>query len=104
MSDVQAEQTNPFAQGSQPQENMVAGAPTGEPQLEMPAGGSAGAEQPPVDNAHVEEGAEQFAEVAPPKSPLELLDGLLEELEGIAHLSKSEIVAIVDKYRVLRGE
>lgn len=99
MSDVQAGENNPFAQGSQLQENVVAGAPTDEPQLETFAGGSAGADPlPPAEDA-------QFVEhVDGPLSPLEMLDGLLSELEGGAHMSKIEILAIVMKYRTLRGE
>lgn len=79
---------DPFAQGSQPlPETQDLTAQTGEPQSQMLADGSL----PEV-------------EVPPMISPLELLDGLLLELEGAAHLSKSEILAIIDKYRVLRGE
>lgn len=79
---------DPFAQGSQSlPETQDLTAQTGEPQSQMLADGSL----PEV-------------EVPPMISPLELLDGLLLELEGAAHLSKSEILAIIDKYRVLRGE
>lgn len=52
--------------------------------------------QLPVDNARVEEGAEQFAEPeAEPATAESILSVLLTDLEGIAHMAKSEIEAVV---------
>lgn len=82
------EVNNPFVQGSPSQEIPAVQESTGEQQSETPSA----------------DGGAATEEVAPPLSPLQLLDGMLEELEGAAHMSKIEIQAIIVKYRTLRGE
>ena len=86
------EANNPFVQGSPSQEIPAVQESIGEQQSEtLSADGGAATELPAV-------------EVPPMISPLELLDSMLEELEGAAHMSKIEIQAIIVKYRTLRGE
>lgn len=86
------EANNPFVQGSPSQEIPAVQESTGEQQSETPSeDGGAATELPEV-------------EVPPMLSPLQMLDGMLKELEGAAHMSKIEIQAIIVKYRTLRGE
>lgn len=105
MSDLQAQPGTEsfFVPNSEPQPQPVIGVETGLPQLETFSGGAQ--EQPPVDNAHVTEGAEQFPEpeatVDPVADHKSVLSGLLFDLEGFVHMSKTEVQAIIDRARSL---
>jgi hypothetical protein len=71
--------------------------------LQEQTGAETAQEQPPIDNEHVEEGAEQFhqddAPAASPETADSILKELLVELEGANNMSKSEIHAVVDRAR-----
>lgn len=58
------------------------------------------AEQPPEDNAHVEQGADQFAEEIV-HTHESILTTMLTQLEGAAHMAKSEIESVIAKARSL---
>ena len=101
MSELQAQPgtENPFAQGSESQPQPHIEDETGSQPLETSPDGAS--EPPPVDNDHIADGAERFAEPEVVHTHESVLSGLMEGLEGMAHMAKSEIEALVAHARSL---
>lgn len=73
----------------------IAETPVADTAAEQPA-----VEPAPEDDAHVEQGAEQFAEEIV-HTHESILTTMLTQLEGAAHMAKSEIESVIAKARSL---
>jgi len=82
MDENTTEQANPFANDSQPQQ-------------EPGTGDETGSQQPETSS----DGAEVAVEAVQPTAE-SILSGLLSDLEGLAHMSKTEVEHIVQAARV----